>query len=244
MILLLKIIGRSFARWWNKLGYSMLSSILGALNPFFILMILSCLWLLTGKLPVVMQKPSFYLTIAGLLFALQGVFPTTVYAIAMQKRVNEGDIMYIKDYFPDYIDSIKKFTLPSIFLTLFYAVIAYFIMNSIFFYYYFPVSGSIKAAIITVLILLYLYFMLVQYILVPLLLYREKIKFFDALKIAMGATGLNLITIGGMFIVDTILFSIMTVLAGCSILFYYSFSCQFRLNLYTSIIQKYIDKKA
>lgn len=126
-----EVMKESVSRWWDRLGYSLLNSFLGALNPVFLALMVYFFFLVTPSwnnfesseqmLRLIFQWMPVVIPAAF----VSPLFPTTLAAFNMQKRVLEHQTIYFKDYFKDYGKSLLKTLLPSFVLILIYGALSF-----------------------------------------------------------------------------------------------------------------------
>jgi hypothetical protein len=99
------IIKRTFWSWWDNLSYAVFTSLLGAANPFYLVIIAGFRWLFAEDMGFILQyKDAFFLVLMGSILNMQ-TFPTTLAAYSMQAKLIDGET---KSYFREYWGELKK----------------------------------------------------------------------------------------------------------------------------------------
>jgi hypothetical protein len=236
--MILKILKDSFISWFENIGFSIVSSILASVNPFFVLLAFIIFNAFYGNRAVLFQKFEAQLLTVALITAVQAVFPTTVAAVSVQKKVVQGEVNYMSEYFPAYLKSLLETLLPSIIMSVFYFIITYLLVWSGILYSH-MLTGNFKIVMVSFITCLYVFFLLTQWIAVPLIIERKKITLSEAIKLTTGTTSLEIFTIIVISFIDLVILIGLTLLAGISAVLYFSISSYFRVILYQEIIEKY-----
>jgi hypothetical protein len=239
--MIIKILKESFITWFEKIPYSLVSAILASLNPFFLFLAFFIFNSFYGNRAVFFQKFEAQLLTFALLIAMQSVFPATMAAVSVQRKVARDEVNYFSEFFPAYLRSLLETLAPSIILSAVYFIITYLLVYSGIVYSHI-LTGNFKIIVLSFIVCLFIFFMLTQWIAIPLLIERKKIKFNDAVKLITGTTSLEIFAIIIISLIDLALLIGLTLLAGISAIFYYSISCYFRVFLYQEIIDKYKKK--
>lgn len=236
----IRVIRQAFVRWWDKMGYTFLTSLLGAVNPFYLYIIYVTIGWLTApdKTPFFQASEQFLLFLPAIILAAP-VFPLTFAAIGIQKQVIENETVYYRRYFPDYFSTLRRIFLPSLALLPMYIAAGFFMSYAgIFYYKMLPVPG-LKIAVLVVLFWLYLVLLMSQYVLLPLIIYNPELKLRQAVKISFQmvlAQGLNIFLIG---LLDLILNIFLILSRALGILFYYGISSHLRIYMHKEIVARY-----
>lgn len=99
------IIKRTFWSWWDNLSYAVFTSLLGAANPFYLVIIAGFRWLFAEDMGFILQyKDAFFLVLMGSILNMQ-TFPTTLAAYSMQAKLIDGES---KSYFREYWGELRK----------------------------------------------------------------------------------------------------------------------------------------
>ncbi|OHD56744.1 MAG: hypothetical protein A2014_02330 [Spirochaetes bacterium GWF1_49_6] len=99
------IIKRTFWSWWDNLSYAVFTSLLGAANPFYLVIIAGFRWLFAEDMGFILQyKDAFFLVLMGSILNMQ-TFPTTLAAYSMQAKLIDGET---KSYFREYWGELRK----------------------------------------------------------------------------------------------------------------------------------------
>ena len=125
------IIKRTFWSWWDNLSYSVFTSLLGAANPFYLVLIAGFRWLLAEDIGFLIQyKDVFFLIIAGSILNMQ-TFPTTLAAYSMQAKLIDGEV---KSFFREYWGELRKVFGKGMIMTLINTVAGLILGYSILYY--------------------------------------------------------------------------------------------------------------
>jgi hypothetical protein len=99
------IIKRTFWTWWDNLSYSIFTSMLGAANPFYLVIIAGFRWLFAEDVTLILQyKDAFFLVLMASILNMH-TFPTTLAAYSMQVKLIDGET---KSFFREYWGELKK----------------------------------------------------------------------------------------------------------------------------------------
>lgn len=239
----IKIIKNGFSRWWDKMGYAILTSIFSAINPFFLA---SSLFLLLAflrpdsiNLMQNLEQIAIYLPVIILVTA---VFPTTFAGIAVQKRLIETETIYFKQYFGDYFRGLWKFIGPSLKLTLLYAAVGFLLSFGGVFYFKNFASPVLKFGSLLIIFWIYIFVLLSRYILIPLIIYNPEMKTWEAIKLSFKIVMAEGLAILGIVIIDLVLFLMLVFTRIFFLLIYYGLSSSLRVYTHKEIIAKYREK--
>ncbi len=128
----LTIIRRSFWSWWENISYSLLSSFLGAINPFFLIVVATFMWSFTTDSKLMLEHPEFFIAMIGMSLAASPFFPTTLAAVSVQgKLLTEGSA----GYFGFYLKELKRLFFRGLEYTLVFALAGLLLGFSVWFYH-------------------------------------------------------------------------------------------------------------
>jgi hypothetical protein len=237
--LIIEILSQSFQKLWDKIGTSFISSVIAAVNPLFFLLNLAVMKLLNNNFIDMNSNPTAFIITIAVLAACSGVFPTTFLGLAMNKRIAENELIYLRHYFGDFPKAFKITILPSLVLTVIYGAAAYLIANGLIFYFRFMPNNFMKGFVIVLLLLSYAFLMMMQFILIPHLIYRKDRNYLKAFKFAASMCLAEFPVIFSIFMIDAFFFFLFAYLNGASIFLYYFVSSYFRVFLYSALVKKY-----
>ncbi len=226
------------------MGFSSLSSFMGALNPVYLFTVVLFTWALIEKDKTVvfqnLESVAFWLPIQ---FAAVAVFPLTTAVIAVQKDVFESDVIYFKDYFKSYWKNLKATFLRSSLLFLIYTAVTFLISFAANYYLrVFTVpAAQIGAGIF--LFWIYLFVIFSQFVLIPIMLYNPEFKIREAIKYSFRFIMAEGFTIMVIVLIDFIMFLFCTVTVAFSVIFYIGISSSLRIHLHKAIVRKYSESK-
>ncbi len=239
----LRVIKEAFGKWWDKLGYAFLNSILGIVNPFFVAITFFCIWALW--LPD-WQSFSPYLRQAVILLPplmlASPFFPTTFGVWVIEKRIVEYETIYFKQYFKDYFKAVWKWMKRSLAMMFLFLFVGFLLSFSLVFYYDLLQSPGIRLAVVIVVAWLLLFIRMIEFVLIPLWIYNDELKFTEAFKIALKIIALDGLTVLGVMIVNGILLALLTLTRALSGVLYYGISANLRLFLHKNIVAKHAPK--
>lgn len=237
--MIIDVIVSSFQKMWDKIGTSFISSVIAAVNPFFFFLNLAMIKLFNRNFMDWNANPAAYIVMMTVFMACSGVFPTTFLGIAMNKRIAENELIYVKHYFGDIPKAFKATIIPSLILTVAYGAAAYLISSGALFYFRFMTNNSLKGFLIVILIMSFVFIMLMQYILIPYVIYRKKINYLKALRFSASMIMAEFPAVLAVFLVDAFFFFLFAWLNGASLFIYYLISSYFRIYLYGELVMKY-----
>lgn len=160
-----KIVKRTFWTWWDNLSFSMLSSFLGGLNPFYIIFLGTFTYIVEDFSLVVDFKEFFLLLFGGVLPAIH-VFPTTIAAYSVQKRlIDKKSVKYFSEYWQD----LKKYFGKGLVLTLICLLAGLLLAYSVLFYQQ-QLSGLLSMILTVISSVFFIILMFMQLIIVPLVI--------------------------------------------------------------------------
>lgn len=186
-----------------------------------------------------MTSPENFLIFTVVFMACSSVFPTTMIGIAMIKKIAENELIYVKHYFTDLPGAFKDTIVPSLVFTLIYGALGYLIASGIIFYLKFVADPTLKAVFVIMLLLLFLFIMMIQFIAIPCILYRKEAGLFKAVKFAATMSLVEFPTVIALFLTDAAFFFLFSFLNGASLFVYYIISGFFRVYLCSELISKY-----
>jgi hypothetical protein len=239
----IKIIKHGFSRWWDKMGYAVLTSFLSAINPFFLAtMVFILLGLLIEDKSVLIENIRLILMVLPPVVLATAVFPTTFAGIAVQKQVAENETMYFKRYFPDYFKLLWKFLPKSLLLSLIYIAVGFLLSYSAIFYFSVIENIVFRGIAVLVVIWVYLFLLLSRFILIPLIIYNPEMKLSDAIKISFKIVLAEGLAILGIVIIDFLVWVALTMTRFFFLFIYYGLSANLRIFTHKEIIAKYTKK--
>lgn len=240
--MIFQVLKNSFSRWWDKLFQAILTSLISSINPFFILSIFILFEIGFGKVNPFENIQN--LLFPSIIFSISNLFPLTFAGIALQKKISENESIYLRDYFKDYFKSLKETFLDSIFLLIIYSILIFLLIFSLIFYVnIFKNLALIKYIIIIFILWCYIILHVIQFILIPIFIYNSENKFLDKIKLSLKIIFLEFFNILFIYLVDSLLFFILTLTKGFSIITYYGLSANIRIYTYKYIIEKYQKKE-
>lgn len=239
--MILRILRSSLAKFWDKIGLSFLSSLLAGLNPFFFLFNLILMQLFRDTVAVRGIAPEYLTVFLVVALCVQTVFPTTLMCLQMQKELAEGEIVYIKNYFADLWPALRKIFLPSLALTGIFGTAGFFIANAALFYIRYMPAGYLRYAFLSALLAGLVFLMLLQFVLVPVFLYRERPGILRAFRYAAGAVLSKFPVVASVAALDGLLLAALLLLNGTSQFLYFALSGYFRIYLYSELSGHFRD---
>ncbi|MGC8764526.1 MAG: hypothetical protein ACP5QT_01400 [Brevinematia bacterium] len=243
-----RVIVNSIKKWWKNINLSIVSSIISAINPFFILLLFYSNLLISLNFEPLRKYPAQVMSFFLFMISIESFFPTTFTMITLQKNVMEKDHLSYKEFFSGFWRLTGRYFLPWLGLTLFFAISSILIIWTGGFYFQFIQNIVLKTAILVFVLFIFSIFIMTQYIFFPLYVYEEeKIKISNALKFAMEITLRNIHLLLPFFLFDTALFFTLMFLPYFNFflatILYFGFVNYIRLYLYYEIIRKYTTQK-
>lgn len=126
-----KILKRTFWGWWDNISFSFLTSIMGATNPFFIVLLSTFRWIVAEDFEIVIKYQNLFFVLIIVCLLSIAVFPTTIAAYAIQRRLLKGDT---EKFFLYYWKGLKKYFGRGMLLTLINTIIGGLLAYSIVYY--------------------------------------------------------------------------------------------------------------
>lgn len=238
-----RIIKEAFVKWWDKMGYNIINSILGALNPFFLFITYIVFWVLwlpqwTDAEPFFRQ---FILFLPPMALAAP-FFPTTFGVWVIEKRIVEYETIYFKKYLGDYFRYMWKWMGKALGMMLLSAAIGFLLSFSFIFYFGMIENIYLKFAVIVVMAWLFLFVRMIQFVIIPLWIYNEELKFPQVLKLSVKIIFMEGLAIIGIMALNLLLLVLLTLSRAFSALLYYGLSSNLRIFMHKNIIAKYQPK--
>ena len=242
--MLIHTIKTAFQRWWDKMGFSSLSSFVGALNPIFLFTVVLFTWVLIEKDKSVVfqnfESIAFWLPIQ---FATVAVFPLTYAIIGVQKDVFESDVIYLKDYFKSYWKNLKAAFLRSSLLFLIFGAASFLISFAANYYLRIFTIPAVQIGAGIFLFWVYLFVIFSQFVLIPIMLYNPEFKIREAIRYSFRFIMAEGFTILVVVLVDFLILLFCTVTIVFSVVFYLGISSALRIYLHKAIVKKYSEQK-
>jgi len=163
---------RVFWSWWENLSYSLLSSFLGAINPFFLFIVATFMWSFTADSKLMLEHPGFFIVLIGMSIAASPFFPTTLAAFSSQgKIIKEGPA----GYFNFYISELKRLFLRGLGYTLLFAFAGLILGFSVWFYHFqLKTIAPFNDVLAAFAAWFYFVLILMQFYLIPEVLYETE----------------------------------------------------------------------
>lgn len=125
-----KILKRTFWSWWDNISYSILTSVLGGTNPFF-LWFLATFHYTVANFDLVVDNPDEFTVFFSIMLLTLHVFPTTLASYAMQSQLIDGKM---NRFFRSWWEALKKYFVRGIVVTLINGAAGYMLGNSVVYY--------------------------------------------------------------------------------------------------------------
>ncbi len=236
----IRVLKNAFSRWWDKMAYTFITSFLGAINPFYLYLLATILiWFMPeNKLLFVQSAEQFWLFLPPIIL-MTPVFPTSFAAIATQKKLLESDIMYFKQYFPEYFRSLAQTIKPSLWLSLIYGVTGFLLSYASVFYYKLLPHPALQIGAIVLMFWIYLLILLSQFVLIPLICYNPQLKIKESITLSFKMVLAQGLTILGVAAINLIIHIFLTLSRALGIFFYFGISSHLRIYMHKEIIAKY-----
>ncbi len=106
-----RIFGRSFWSWWDNLSYSLVTSLVGAMNPSFLVLVPTVAFVMTTDVAFVRQHWGFWAVMICTTMGGMWLWPFSVVSHAMHERMMDGPVV---EYFKTLWKMVKEFFLPSL----------------------------------------------------------------------------------------------------------------------------------
>ncbi len=227
---------QAFSRWWDKLGFATLNSTLAAINPFFLILIFSILWILTHSADVIQPYISGFTFFLPAAFLIQGMFPTTFAAMDYNKKISENESIYLKHLPQDLWNSVKKTFLSSLKYTFIFGIIGLLVGFNMVFYNGMLHNNPYRWILLLIAAWIYLIFGMMQYVLPALVIYNPELKTKAILKHSFSLTVKFGAPVLFMFILDTIIFFMLVLTRYFSPFVYFGISSFLRIHLHKTLI--------
>lgn len=234
-----KIFVSTFGKLWDKIGLTFVSSLIAAINPLFFMLNLSLVRIFNNNLRDLMTSPGNFMVFTFVFLACSSVFPTTMIGIAMIKKIAENELIYIRHYFTDLPGAFRDTIIPSLILTVIYGALGYLVSTGILFYFKNVPDLMLKSVLIIMLLILFLFAMMVQFIAIPCIIYRKELGLVQAMKFAATMCLVEFPTVIAVFLTDAAFFLLFSFLNGASLFVYYIVSGFFRVYLCSELLSKY-----
>ena len=226
------------------MGFSVLGSFVGAINPVFLFTVAILVWMLVtqDKTPVFdnIESIVFWLPVQ---FAVVAVFPLTTAIISVQKKVFESDIVYFKQYPKEYWNSLKSTFLRSSLLLLIYGAASFLITFAANYYVRLFTIPALQFGVVILLFWVYLFIIMMQYVILPIMIYNPEFSLKDTIKYAFRFVMAEGLTIFAIVLIDFIVFLFCTVSIVFTLIFYIGLSSSLRIHLHKAIVKKYTPKE-
>lgn len=238
-MLFFRIMKSALAKWWDKIGYALLSSVMGALNPVLFVWVGTVVWILTGNITLAWEQFPFFAMVLGLSLFSQAFFPTSVAAVGVQKMIKEGEHVYFKDYFKNYFLCLKMYTPRALLLLVLSAAAVGLLIFAALFYYRFISWAPLKFGVTFLVLILLSLLGAYQGLLLSALVYRDKKGLKEQAILAGKMLILEAPAVIFTALVDLFLLVLLSLGQGLSVLLYYGISSYIRLYTYSLIMDKY-----
>ncbi len=97
-----KIVRRTFWSWWDNLSYSILTSLFGAANPFYLAFLAGCMWALSVDFQLFIDYQDVFIILVSISLLAMNAFPTTMAAFSVQSKLIDGSLgKFVKAYFAE-----------------------------------------------------------------------------------------------------------------------------------------------
>lgn len=239
-MILFRVLGNSFQKWFRTLGMSTIASLIGAINPVFLIGAYYTFFLSQNKFDRLITQPDSVISSYVLVLTLMNFFPSVFASIAMQTKLIEDDTITMKEYFAGFWKIIRRSLLPTLGLFLFYLIICILMLYTGIFYYKLIPSMPLKISIILFIVSSFLVFVVTIYLFLPMFISEEKrMKTSTIIKYAMEISIRNFLPMSAIFLVDMILFLGLSLAYCSSIFIYFGLSSYIKTYLFYEIISKY-----
>lgn len=241
----LRIIKEAFVKLWDKLGYGVLNSVLGALNPIFIYLSLFTLWALAQPdwTPILSYGRQIILFFPPMILA-SPFFPTTFASAAIDKRIVEYETVYFKKYFGDYFRALWKWLGKSLAMSVIFALAGFLLSFSTLFYIELIASPALKLVLVIAAAWIFILVRMVEFVLIPLRIYNDELNFGQALKVSFKIIALEGLNVLGIMILNELLLAVLTLSRVFSLILYYGISGNLRIYLHKNIVAKHAEKES
>lgn len=244
----LRVLKNSLKNWWKHINFSVVSSLISSINPFYIFALLYANYLLSTGFEKLREYPLPVISVFIFLFSIQSFFPSTFVMMNLEKRLIDKDFLSYKDFFKGFWKMILQSILPWLGLTIFFGTSILLVIWTGGFYFEIIANLYFKIAILIFLVFIFFVFMATQYVFFPLYFYEDyRIKVSNALKFSMEIALRNLPILSLIFIFDVIFFFGMLFVQYANFflisILYFGFSGYVKLFLYHEIVYKYTSQK-
>ncbi len=237
---IINIFKKTINSWREYYFFFIIASIIGALNPFFFILVARALDKLLSFSTVINMTDYLQISIFSfILIAIQGFFPLSLMAMDLQRNCIQENVNGFKEFFKGIGNSFIRSIGPSIFLTVIYGILTLLFSYTGYFYFMKIGSGLVKYLMLTFVIFSYLTLMITQYFFALMFTVYKKLKFSEILKYSMEIAIRNFLPIFILFLIDFIILIFLTFLWKISLVFYFGISNVLRYFLYEEIIKKY-----
>ncbi len=244
-MIFLRIFEDSYKSWKKYFIFFLTASLIGALNPFFLIIEAGSFKGLLdfSKFSTIGEfiNSSFLQTLfyTLIIFTIQGYFPLSIFSMDLQNKILTEKYTGFKNFFKGTGRTFLKFLLPSVFLIFIYAALTILFFTIALFYITGNVPVYMMAMVLCFVIFSYLVLLLTGYFLIPMLVIYKKLKFSEILKYSMELAVRNAPVVLCILIADTAVLVLLTLAWKSALIFYYGISNILRLSLAGEIVSKY-----
>lgn len=126
-----KILSRGFWSWWDHISFSILNSVLAALNPLFLALVASIMWAIGQSAEIFVEYRALFAVIFGASILGMGAFPSTLAALSMERRMTDGETV---SYFTEYWGEFRRLFLKGLPVFIIYSLAGGLLGFSLYFY--------------------------------------------------------------------------------------------------------------
>ncbi|URA10031.1 hypothetical protein [Thermospira aquatica] len=106
-----RILGRSFWSWWDNLSYSLVTSLIGSMNPSFLVLVPTVAFVITTDVTFVQQHWGFWIVMICTTIGGMWLWPLSVVSHVMHERMIDGPVV---EYFKTLWKMVKEWFFPSL----------------------------------------------------------------------------------------------------------------------------------
>ena len=126
-----KILKQTFWDWWDNISYSLLTSILGSCNPFFIIILAAFRWSFSDDFTFLLQYGKEFFVVLMTSLIIIPIFPTTIAAYSLQNKIID---LKLENFFVQFWRELKKYLGRGLLFTLINGIVGFLLSYSIIFY--------------------------------------------------------------------------------------------------------------
>jgi len=214
------------------------ASIIGSINPFFLLFIFNGIDRLTLFYSQKNYKDAITIfDIMMVLLVIFNFFPFTLLSMELTRKVieeKESNLKHLKGS----LKFLKRSLIPSLFLTFMYATIAI-MFNYTRNFYLMQINNTILSTLLIIFIALsFLILIITEYFFCPFFVYNSQMSLSNIIKYSMETAVRNTLWVFLVFLTDLILLIALSLAYKVSTMVYFLFSNYLRIFLYKEVMSR------